>query len=393
VLRHHQVGQAQPAKTPQIVVPDHSPSRARCLRNGIGTRDCSRTFANVRERPHAEEYRVNVGISMHSRLRCAFGLATASFVGIGIAHANPVTAEALFSEGRRLLLEGDYEQAILKLAESQAQDPASGTLINLALAHERMGRIATAWALYEQAAILARRDGRTDRRATAEAKRAELEPKVPRLTFRAERPIPGLTISWGSAGIGAAALGSPIPVDAGEYRIVASAPGHDLWTTTIRVREGERLGVEIPDLPTIPQQFDSAQATGGKRSPAPSRQSELERAPVAPSQGSALALLLGASGLASVGIGVGFGVHALNKYSEAERGCPSHKGCDAHSLGAWHSAETSAWVSNIGIGVGSAACVTGLWLLWRADKSANSRTAVVPVPLSGGAGLLLRGAL
>ena len=119
-------------------------------------------------------------------------LATAWLAFSSTAAADPLTAEALFREGRRLLDEGRFDEACAKLAESQVQDPASGTLINLALCYEKQGKFATAWATYLAAAASARKDGRADRVLSAERKGAEIEPRVPRLVFRTAQPAAGM---------------------------------------------------------------------------------------------------------------------------------------------------------------------------------------------------------
>jgi tetratricopeptide (TPR) repeat protein len=140
-----------------------------------------------------------------------------------IARADPAAAEALFREGHRLLEQENYDAACPKLAESQSQDAASGTLINLALCYEKQGKLASAWAQYHLAAALARKDGRPDRVETAEKRLARLEPTVPRLVVRADRLAAGIVVSVGEVRIGAAAFGSAIPIDPGTYEVVVSA--------------------------------------------------------------------------------------------------------------------------------------------------------------------------
>ena len=118
----------------------------------------------------------------------------AALLAPSTAMADPATAEALFREGRRLLDEGKTDEACLKLAESQAQDPSSGTLLNLGLCHEMQHKIATAWSDYVSAARYARDQGRADRAAAAEKKAAQLEVRLPHLTVTAASPAAGLAI-------------------------------------------------------------------------------------------------------------------------------------------------------------------------------------------------------
>ena len=339
---------------------------------------------------------------MQPRHCLALGILAAATLGrAGIARADPAAAEALFREGHQLLLDGRYQEAAAKLAESQSQDPASGTLINLALAYEKLGRLATAWATYQQAAILARRDGRADRVASAERKRAELEPRVPRLTLHAEAPGEDLSITWGNVRAGVGALDSAIPSDPGEYRIVAQAPGRATWEATVTLTEAERRTVTIPELGKVavpsttspPAAPSIATTTEPPRNGAILQPSHVivERRSPQPKDRT-LAWVLGTSGLVSLGLGAAFGVRALNRYSEAKHLCPSHSGCSNDAIDAWHSAQTSAWVSNIGVGVGALACAASAWLFFGDSGNAHN-VALSVAPLPSGAGFLVRSPL
>ena len=60
--------------------------------------------------------------------------------------SSTVTAEALFEDGRQLVMQGKYAEACPKFAASERLDPSTATLLNLASCYERQGRTATAWA-------------------------------------------------------------------------------------------------------------------------------------------------------------------------------------------------------------------------------------------------------
>src|SRR5271154_603178 len=124
-------------------------------------------------------------------------VAVATSLSPSTASADPAAAEALFREGRRLLDEGKTDEACLKLAESELQDPSSGTLLNLGLCHELQHKVATAWSNYVSAGQLARDQGRMDRAAVAEKKAADLAPRLPYLTITTTAPTPGLEIKRG----------------------------------------------------------------------------------------------------------------------------------------------------------------------------------------------------
>ena len=91
------------------------------------------------------------------------------------AGAVPPAAQALFREGRQLMASGNTAEACDRFAQSYALEAASGTLLNLALCHEKLGKVATAWAEYREAAALARGQDRPDRAAVAEERLAAIE--------------------------------------------------------------------------------------------------------------------------------------------------------------------------------------------------------------------------
>src|SRR5262245_60063855 len=96
------------------------------------------------------------------------------------AQADPTEAEraqatSLFKEAKALMDEQRYAEACRKFEDSQRLDPGGGTLLNLAVCHEQVGRAATALAEFKQALETAKRDGRDRRVQLAEEHIAALE--------------------------------------------------------------------------------------------------------------------------------------------------------------------------------------------------------------------------
>jgi len=173
-------------------------------------------------------------------------------------------AEMLYQQARDLMAEGRYDEACPKLEESQRLDPATGTLLNLASCHENQGKFASAWFEYLDAVTLSRRDGRADRVAYAQARLAELEPRLSRLTIVVPEAAdyPGLELELDGALIGTAARGVPTPVDPGAHVVEARAPG----------RHGVKLRIEIGAVPeqktiTIPELVSAAAPAVPKLAP------------------------------------------------------------------------------------------------------------------------------
>src|SRR5258706_6398517 len=96
---------------------------------------------------------------------------------------DPAGAEKLFAEARKLLDAGKYAEACQRLADSQKLDPGVGTLLNLAQCYEKMGRTATAWATYHEAAAAARANGQMYREQKAARAADGLVPNLSQLTL------------------------------------------------------------------------------------------------------------------------------------------------------------------------------------------------------------------
>ena len=86
-------------------------------------------------------------------LGAAIVVAASVFLGSEIARADPedeAAAETLFADARALMHDGKVAEACRKFSESYRLDHAAGALLNLALCHEKEGKIASAWAEYKQ---------------------------------------------------------------------------------------------------------------------------------------------------------------------------------------------------------------------------------------------------
>src|SRR5262249_59482100 len=107
-----------------------------------------------------------------STLVFAAGLGLAVCAGGGSALAQPsadtrAAAAALFEDGRRLMGEGKYTEACPKLEESQRMDPGAGTLYQVSVCYEAIGRTASAWVGFRDVANMAMLAGQPDRAKVA----------------------------------------------------------------------------------------------------------------------------------------------------------------------------------------------------------------------------------
>ena len=159
-------------------------------------------------------------------------------------------AQALFEEGRRLMDKKRYAEACPKLAESQRLDPGGGTLLNLAICHEKEGRLATAKIDYDDALTLATKDGRKDRQQIARERLAAIEPLIPRISVvvATASDTEGLEVKLDGLVLRRAAWGVATPVDPGAHTIEASATNRKAWSTSIEIEASQKKAIDVPPL-------------------------------------------------------------------------------------------------------------------------------------------------
>ena len=296
--------------------------------------------------------------------------------------------------------QNSFEGACPKLEESERLDPAVGTLLYLGECYERVGKTASAWATFREAASLAGTSNQADRARVASGRAQELEPKLSRLTVELApdvSKIDGVVVKRGSQRIEPSLYGTPLPVDPGEYLIEVSAPGYERWTTPIKVEAGgASASVRVPGLVKAPET-----ATPAPLATEPSAQSSTPRSlPPPASSASALStqqtlgLVAGGVGLIGVGLGSYFGIRAISQNSDAEQHCPKSPKCnDSIGPNLTDKAQSSASASNIAFAVGGVLLATGavLYLTGGRSSSEEDRVALVPLFAPGAAAASISG--
>ena len=147
-------------------------------------------------------------------------------------------AEALFDEGVSLLKQGNYQEASQRLESSQRIDPGIGTLLYLGEAYEKLGRTASAWATFREAASQAKAAGQTDRAKLGADRADRLTPKLNKVTLQLapeNQGITGLEIVDSSTGsvaqakVGASTL-SIHALSSTKPEVRDVKPGTDCWS-------------------------------------------------------------------------------------------------------------------------------------------------------------------
>ncbi len=239
---------------------------------------------------------------------CSLALAQ-PIPGQGTSTSNRMLAETLFREARSLMAEKRYDEACPKFAESNRLDPASGTLLGLAMCHEAQGKIASAWAEFQEVLALSRRGGRMDRAQFASERIGAIEPRLTRVTILASDGVEGLVLELDGVELGQAALGVATPMDPGLHRLTASAPGSKPWVHRFAISEdGGNERIEVPPLEPLPP---SAPATPANATAEPTSSA----GPGADTSLSVPVKVAGAATLALTAAAIGTGVVTLTKAS------------------------------------------------------------------------------
>lgn len=281
--------------------------------------------------------------------------------------ADKAAAEVLFDQAKELLGQGRHEDACRKFEASQKLDPGIGTALFLADCYEKIGRSASAWATFREAAAMAKAAGQSDREEIARARAKMLEPKVPKLVLvtDAVANVSGLEISRDGTTIPGELGSSEVPVDPGKHVIEVRAPKKKTWSTTI----------EVPNSPEVqrvvlPQLDDEASS--------PTKPPEETKVmPVESGMHSRriAGIAVGAFGVVGLGIAGAFTGIALSKNADADAicngtACPTQEGVN---LG--NDAKTAANVSTVALGVGIAGLAAGTILFLTAPRTAKKTTS------------------
>jgi len=312
---------------------------------------------------------------------------------------NTALAEQLFNEGRDLGKANKWDQACPKFEQSLRYDPALGTRLNLATCYEKIGKLASAWGQYRQAADLAAKTG--DKRRDYAVKQATaLEPRIPRLTIVAPKTAPpGLVVQRDGTAIDAGLLGTGLFVDPGAHEVTASAPGFAPFKGSITVAEGKSETLTIGELvpqPGEPAKPDQPTATTSPMARKPAEPVEPVDVP-APKTRMYLALGVAGGGVVLASVGLVFGAKAGSTYDKAKKLCGDDLACDngddfTRGKQLISDARSQATISTIAVIAGGVAIAGGAVLYFTAPKHRRVETArIVPVVTGHDAGVAVVG--
>lgn len=309
-------------------------------------------------------------------------------IGAAPARAQNAAAEALFTDGERLLKEGKIAEACDAFQASNRIETRAGTLINLGLCREQNKQLASAWSAFKDALSRVKDPKKRD---IAQARVTAIEPRMSYLTISVadESRIEGLVVTRNGQVVDSALWNRAVPIDGGTYSIGGRAPGHEEWSTSVVVPpELGKVSVEVPRFKEITKLVQE-----------PTKPVDVAPAPVVvtTSPGMFTTKRKIAVGIAGVGAavlvtGVILGTQATGFEEDAYALCPVPSMPCANADQAndlIERGQSRALTANIAYGIGAAAVVGGV-VLWFLGAPAESESRVAVTSNGRGLGLAVK---
>jgi hypothetical protein len=321
---------------------------------------------------------------------------------------DPVAAQALFDEAKRLMKEEKYAQACPKFEESQKMDAGVGTQFQLANCWQHMGRTASAWALFREVVAQARALGQVGRERVARDRAVALESWLSKIEI-ATHGVGGATgveIRRDGVAVGREQWNVPVPVDPGTHTVTMTAPHKQLWKGTAEVSPNAKVVLvdvppltDVPDLPgAAPTQTPSvANATPitGVTSPMPS---EVADVPVVQNRGGAqraIGWFFVGAGVAGLASGAYFAARWLDEHNSASDHCTGDI-CDSVGANLRSDARTHSSYAEVAAAAAGGSLLLGTVLVATAPRPrivvGAAKLEIAPMAGPRGGGLQIGGA-
>lgn len=209
-------------------------------------------------------------------------------------------AAKTFQDGREAFKADDFERALALFERSNALEASPGTLLNIAITQEKLGRLGTALVTFQRV-VTALEQG-DDRLPIAKEGVARMTVRAPRLKIeRAAGAPPTLAITIDDRPLAANLLGVEQPFDPGRHVVTTRVYGFKDRAYEVTLTEGQRLPLAVEPGERI--LVDSAPAAPARTSPGAVRTATF---------------VLGGFGLASLGVGAVTGILAIARRGELD---------------------------------------------------------------------------
>ncbi len=291
-------------------------------------------------------------------------------------------AESLFIEGKKLMRQKKFEEACDKFSASHQIDPALGTLLNLAVCLEKMGKTASAWSKYSDVIARAKIKKDKSRESYARKRLKKLEPQLLYAKIVVSQEVTDLIITLDGNVLPRQAWGTALPVDPGAHQLEAQAKGRITWSATMQIgAEHPEQEWEVPFLEKEPVAVAPSLPVAEKASVVQTKQklfwglSQKKWGRIL--DGSGAALLIG---------GLVFDAMAAKAYSEAK-----NTGDVSVFDNAKRKFRTRAAMANILYATGVVALGAGLYFTFYGSPNEGSPVSVTVTPHHSGGSLVLSG--
>jgi len=293
--------------------------------------------------------------------------------------ADKAAATRLFDEGVAALRGGKAVEACPKLKESQHLDPALGTLLYLSECYALQGQTASAWVGFREAVDLAQR--LQDKRLKgAKARAEELEPHLSKLVIEVpkESRVAGLLIERDGQRVEEVSWGTSVPVDPGEYRVTARAPGYQEQVDLVQVGpDGAQVTLKIKR----PRKLASSSPTPVASTSVPGPDAQGGSAP-ATSPWRTAGYVAGGLGLVGL-LGGGWLLRSASQMGDDSRA--------QRDLGLYHDAKDRQTWARVTLGAGAVLAAAGVGLVVLAPSPTSVSLRVQPLMTAQGPELGLTG--
>jgi tetratricopeptide (TPR) repeat protein len=295
------------------------------------------------------------------------------------------TAETLFQRGVELADSGRLAEACSQFDASLQIDPALGTLFRLADCYDRIGRTASAWALFSEARARAKAAEQAPRERIAAERVQNLEARLSKLSLSvgANVDVPGLELRMNDVVVPRASWGLELPVDPGPQRLRLSAPGRRTWVGTVTVEKGpSSRHFSLSELAPAAVETPARSALPPPPPPSPRQAADAETHPAW------LGYTVAGVGLASAGVAavMAYRAYDLNQQSLDECSRANANACTRQG-DAWRDEARSAGVASTAFAIAGGALFAGgvALVLLRPSSKEEPSVALATQATAGGA--------
>lgn len=288
-------------------------------------------------------------------------LLAASPLASAASAADRAAAREHLTQGQASKKQGQLQEALTHLSESQRLDPKLTTLVELADTEEQLGNLLAAREHWAAAVEQARQEFAPRTRQRAEERVAAIDKRLARLTVQLAADAPaGVQVLRDNAPVEQGSLGTPLVLNPGDHLVVVKLEGHQDAQYPVALGEGDSQSVTVSAGPLIPV---APPPPPPKPAPPPPAPPQLSADSSGGSGWRTTGVILGSLGI------VGAGGGAFLWADGARR---------ANSLGP--SADRNKRIGQIAVASGSALLVTGvvLFLVAPSDKSQTASSTVLP---------------